>query len=557
MRTTLLFLTFLLSYHTQAQPFFSLAPQSHYSSSTKKIIKADTGKYFVVSTEGGTNTKYARTLYCIDTTGAILFTKPLFTQSTMSGFSINALTTTSDGNFICAGNGTFCDVGGDTTYIEKFDLQGNSIWEKAFGLTTQYESPTCIAELSNGNFIVGRYNNLLTIDHNGDSLQLVSSGTNPIRTITTSGNYFLVGAGTIIEKRDFSSALLATVFYYGTVNSLIIKNSNEYLFNSGTTIFRTDSLFTTIDSADFSGTLSNIHEIESDLTGFYITDKNKLLHTDFNFVQLNLLNSNNDFTFNDIGIDNNTLIITGEENSQNNLFQLVSSHPFIKSYSTSYLTSNETNDAEITDISSDSVNVILTPFTSYLHLNLYATVKNNGADTLNDVSLNFQVIPPAIMCDAYEISEQKSGLSITPNDTVTLYIGAYVFEKHLSPPAQFNICVWSSAPNHKIDNNHSNDYYCKSFNPNYITGVDENNPLNSIQISPNPAKDKLHITQLPMNKPVDYSISDVTGKILSTGILNAHQSNIELTNYVDGIYFITFEMEAKSVVRKFLCNSLN
>ena len=83
-----------------------------------------------------------------------------------------------------------------------------------------------------------------------------------------------------------------------------------------------------------------------------------------------------------------------------------------------------------------------------------------------------------------------------------------------------------------------------------VVSVKEN--INTFKIYPNPATDFLNI-ELPTNNEFNtFSIFDVTGnKIVSGQINNATHLKINIQNYNSGIYFIKFQSDNTTIVKKF------
>lgn len=69
------------------------------------------------------------------------------------------------------------------------------------------------------------------------------------------------------------------------------------------------------------------------------------------------------------------------------------------------------------------------------------------------------------------------------------------------------------------------------------TGITEQQPSSSLQISPNPFIDKISIQLLNTNAPVIVSIYDVTGKLQYTVQLTDLKNELDLSALNTGIYF--------------------
>jgi hypothetical protein len=96
--------------------------------------------------------------------------------------------------------------------------------------------------------------------------------------------------------------------------------------------------------------------------------------------------------------------------------------------------------------------------------------------------------------------------------------------------------------------------YCttmKFSNPLGITedGISE---MKTPGIYPNPASSILHIDYEAENRDASYTISDIRGKILSTGILNNTNQGIDIAKYSNGIYLISIEDGLNHLRAKFV-----
>ena len=81
----------------------------------------------------------------------------------------------------------------------------------------------------------------------------------------------------------------------------------------------------------------------------------------------------------------------------------------------------------------------------------------------------------------------------------------------------------------------------------------ENN--NEISIFPNPANDKIILSinnQFNINSSSYISISDLSGKIISQSIIHSEQTEIDISDYADGIYFVKVIIEGNQFVQKLI-----
>ncbi|MCK5079401.1 MAG: T9SS type A sorting domain-containing protein, partial [Bacteroidales bacterium] len=83
---------------------------------------------------------------------------------------------------------------------------------------------------------------------------------------------------------------------------------------------------------------------------------------------------------------------------------------------------------------------------------------------------------------------------------------------------------------------------------------DDISGIKTLQVYPNPANAMLYIDYLPGNKDAEYTISDISGRILSTGILNNSNQGIDIAKYSNGIYLISIKDGSKNFNVKFVKN---
>jgi hypothetical protein len=82
-----------------------------------------------------------------------------------------------------------------------------------------------------------------------------------------------------------------------------------------------------------------------------------------------------------------------------------------------------------------------------------------------------------------------------------------------------------------------------------VTGVGDNN-VTKLKIYPNPVNDKLIIENGVNTKNAKAVISNVSGQVLSTILLNAGLTEIDMTSYAAGVYFVKYSDSNGSEVIK-------
>ncbi len=84
-----------------------------------------------------------------------------------------------------------------------------------------------------------------------------------------------------------------------------------------------------------------------------------------------------------------------------------------------------------------------------------------------------------------------------------------------------------------------------------FNGISEVNS-NEISIYPNPTKDFLYINVLNINDDIKLEIFDISGKHVKSIIINATNSNIDLSDLPEGFYLLEFNINKDAFVKKII-----
>jgi len=79
-----------------------------------------------------------------------------------------------------------------------------------------------------------------------------------------------------------------------------------------------------------------------------------------------------------------------------------------------------------------------------------------------------------------------------------------------------------------------------TFNDNNdnATGSEDIETISSVSVFPNPFTEELHITGNGLKEGTDYSLSDQTGRIIKSGKLTGHSTNVPVSELSSGFYYI-------------------
>ena len=96
--------------------------------------------------------------------------------------------------------------------------------------------------------------------------------------------------------------------------------------------------------------------------------------------------------------------------------------------------------------------------------------------------------------------------------------------------------------------------HCTTIKYSNSLGIQEDDisGIKTLQVYPNPANAMLYIDYLPDNRDAEYTISDISGRILSTGILTNSNQGIYIAKYSNGIYLLSIQDGSKRFNAKFV-----
>ncbi len=551
----------ILFLKSTAQPnYFSVANQQGFYSITNKVIQATSEKYLTIGNYYNFNSvgigpfaTYPH-IGCIDDNNNIVWNiSPAFSYEHSD---VSDIIKTADGKFVYIDHSELCDVGGvGIIMMEKIDSMGNNIWSKSYQYISFYNSNQHLIELPNGDLLFTLDNKVIFTNNFGDSLTSLTLSAGEINSASiTPDNYLLFGCDSGFVKTDLAGITVLTGFQNINIKNLIVKTDNQYIFSSSDIFYRTDSLFSTLDSIQLSNWYDNITAICPFGNNFLVMAHSPgpgtydIVFLDGNFFQIPTVWINSpDWIINSIIPSDSGFVIAGDEKTYEG------QHCFVKSYGSNFQTSAEKFDAGVVDVKVDSMIAHSIGIQNIYNItfNAYATIKNFGPDTIHDFAANIYIYQFFTICIPYAITKSVHNINLAPQDTMSIYMGTFSYQFPLTPTQPYNLCLFSSSPNNHIDSNHSNDKFCKAIPVTYV-GIEENNMLNDLQISPNPTLSSIRINIPELKSPVNISLSDISGKEINKGIIDKTISDLSLINLTPGMYFLKFNFANQSVVKKII-----
>jgi hypothetical protein len=82
-----------------------------------------------------------------------------------------------------------------------------------------------------------------------------------------------------------------------------------------------------------------------------------------------------------------------------------------------------------------------------------------------------------------------------------------------------------------------------------VTNIDENTSSEFLNIKafPNPTKDLINLSGYENHSDLQFTISDLSGKVLQNGKILSENEQLNFSNYSVGMYFITIQQNNKIV----------
>ncbi|MEO1261729.1 MAG: T9SS type A sorting domain-containing protein [Bacteroidota bacterium] len=229
-----------------------------------------------------------------------------------------------------------------------------------------------------------------------------------------------------------------------------------------------------------------------------------------------------------------------------------SRNPFLKEIPYSGGIPDNSEDIGVTDIEMIGTPTVSVPAYGEYQLtydSLKITVQNFGNNTIDSLKLNsfFQSISLNLgLCFFYQFPHKKfDNLSLLPGESQDLYWESFEIAFREIPEEDFEICIWSSLPNQKIDRDSGNDLFCADF----LVSNKEVTPMSfSGSVFPNPVNDYLNIKLEALLKGCRdclIRIIDISGRERYANKVDTNRQVLEVPvwDWEAGLYFVQYVSE--------------
>lgn len=467
------------------------------------------------------------------------------------------------------------DAGPTSEYLVKIDTNGNQIYSiKLNSVPYDYWDPkpntSDFIHYQDNTYYLLQFGQLLHYASGGQLLDtIISPGITGRRTICnlSNGNLLIYGStnsspnvnfiisanGTLIKQNNcqfpIEKMIESSTHYYGlNVNGIIEKYDTSLVFQGNSSgalspgsytitdfVLRNDSVFVTGISgttknpfyAILNSNLNVIYQTTSSLQGVMPTGIGLPTNNAVHIVSTCYSASKKEYSFSSL----HKLNLSGVLNSNSNI--------------------------GVIGFSNYNTHLIKTGPLCKPYLEMYATVKNFGTDTVKSFYLNsFADNMGGIQYCLYLLHKYQQ-VSLPPDGTLSVPTGSFYSQFFFSDTSKYeskniNVCVFTSIPNNSNDTDINNDAYCENILMT-TTGIEKNEwRMIETKIFPNPFQDSFSIYSNENIKR--YILYSSLGEIIKEETVSGKEFMIESENLSSGIYYIRIEGEKGSSVKKLIKN---
>ena len=183
--------------------------------------------------------------------------------------------------------------------------------------------------------------------------------------------------------------------------------------------------------------------------------------------------------------------------------------------------------------------------------NINITIENLGEDTLSELKVN-------LLENSFAVTKKLFNLQIPPSESLRVSFGRLDWWGRLiDQDTEFELCIWTSVPDGKIDINPSNDRFCKTIvfkikEPDTTPQLVE---LPAI-LFPNPATDFVNVNLL-FSDGIGYDIivTNAIGQTVFKTKVDAipHRlTTIDISKFAKGTYFVICQNKEEQLVFPFV-----
>ncbi|TAK42607.1 MAG: T9SS type A sorting domain-containing protein [Saprospiraceae bacterium] len=476
-----------------------------------------------------------------DSLGNIVFSKTFNNYPEEPGADVSEILELPDSSIVFSVEWDECDI--SIGAVLKYDKNWNEVWQN-------YSMPIAgpASLLSDGGFVIGSnsFGSIARFTENGDEIWSNYLNGFSIMDIAATANDTLLIACTEGLIRMDKGGVIDTVF------SSLIFDRFEITGNGRFWVQHNDTL--SYLSPDFS-TIGSIHIPDAAVVDF-VFDENEIailtgppgVHRfDYSLQQVGSFTlSGENQTFDQVAFYQEGLAIGGAEHYGS--AEHGNDAAFIKYYSTGGDAPSSNMDAAIVSNEQGQEAFVTHPWAyEVVFRDIKITVQNFGETPIEQVNLNLEfpeVWLPGWCFKIQQFSKQFDNFLLLPGETIDLTWDSLLVWFEEKPEGFVEFCIWSSIPNHKLDENAANDVHCSDF----IVSSKESFLNPSFQIFPNPTASQATLGyQLPPGTTGAVHIFNSIGRQVEVFPVEQASGSLTLPEYPVGLYFVSLVVEGQVV----------
>lgn len=197
---------------------------------------------------------------------------------------------------------------------------------------------------------------------------------------------------------------------------------------------------------------------------------------------------------------------------------------------------------------------VFDPTAKFVFDTILCSFKNEGTQKIDSFLLKFRFRTCGAECASEKTFTFSVNANILPGENYIYTIPELIVEyQKYHTGDQINLCGWIVNPDDHLQFNLNNDFACETIVPIYTSIPELLDNAYTISISPNPVQDLLNINfEGSLSNFNLFKVLDVFGReVLSKEIaFKSQEYNLDVSNFIDGVYFINFYNEGKILAKK-------
>ena len=188
-------------------------------------------------------------------------------------------------------------------------------------------------------------------------------------------------------------------------------------------------------------------------------------------------------------------------------------------------------DVQLGEVSHVAVDPVFPNYNRFYFNDASVTVENFGDEVVNGFFIRSQ--NPFL-----GFSQHLEDVALEASGSLTLALDDFWVRSQVEPGGLESVCLWTSHPDKRLDEDSANDGYCTDF----LVGTEDGFPQNSFKLYPNPTHGMLNLqwNDKITSNDATCRIINAEGKVIKQMGIDLRQGmvTIPVENWLSGLYFI-------------------